>query len=179
MRKSIVKPVKPQDVTLSAGEKLAACLIAGVCAAGHVLLTPEPARAEAEEVEPENPAYPYMPGETCAFTGTWNVEFVPDAATRAAGKGEFQDSVLFEDGLMMSGALGMYGFKPGKYFLNAAGTRFTSATTCERGTLTFTGTHHGRHVTGVLEWLRADGAVWRYDLLALPVAAAPDGEYES
>jgi hypothetical protein len=158
-------PVRPDDVKLSLGEKLAACLLAASCTAGYLAF-----------VAPTEGATDFMEEQAvvCPFSGVWQATFMPDAATAAAGQGAFADDLLFEDGQLMAGALSMYGFKPAVYATDS--NSFTSEMTCDRGTLKFAGTHAGYQLSGTLAWQRADGTTWHYRFTARPIDPIEDAD---
>ncbi len=111
-----------------------------------------------------------------AFSGVWQVIVSPDSSAVQAGKEEFKDLCLFEDGKLTASACAAYGFAPSAYGID--GSTFTSTMSGGDGTIVWTASATQQGLQGQVVWTKADGHVYHYTLsgvrYAAPAEEAPD-----
>ena len=101
---------------------------------------------------------------TDSFTGVWQVKVKPDSAAAQAGKQEFGEMVLFEDGRLTASACAKYGFAPATYTLQNNGSAFSATMTLNGESLQWSGSLGSNGLSGTVIWSKPTGEVFRYTM---------------
>ena len=99
-----------------------------------------------------------------SFTGAWRVKVTPDTAAQNAGKQEFGDEILFEDGKMVAAACASYGFGESSYTLTNGGLTMNSTVSQDGESIAWSASLVGGNLQGTVTWTKASGQTFHYVL---------------
>jgi hypothetical protein len=102
---------------------------------------------------------------TDSFSGVWRVTVSPDSSAQQAGKQEFGDEVLFEDGKMIAAAVASYGFGESTYELTNEGNTLNATMSTNGESIVWSANMVGGRLSGSVLWTKASGDVYRYTLV--------------
>ena len=106
-----------------------------------------------------------------SFSGVWRVTVTPDSAAEQAGKQQFGDEVLFEEGKMTAAACSSYGFGASDYTVSNNGATFTSTMSTDGEQIVWSANVTGGSFRGTVVWTKANGSVYHYVLSGSRLAA--------
>lgn len=101
---------------------------------------------------------------TDSFSGVWRVNVTPDTSAQNAGKQEFGDEILFEDGKMMASAIASYGFGESEYTLSNGGLTINSTMSQDGESIAWSVSLVSGNLQGTVTWTKANGQTFQYVL---------------
>jgi hypothetical protein len=97
---------------------------------------------------------------------SWKVEVKPDAMAKDKGEKEFNETITFADGKLVTNEGPKLGFPSAAYTMSRSGDKdwsFTAEQASDaQGNYVWTGTIHEGDIKGKLVWTKIDGTVLTY-----------------
>ena len=95
----------------------------------------------------------------------WKVRAVPDDAARRRGEKPSSDTLIFQEGKMISTGCARFGFSPSTYTVSPVGSASTFSAqqmSLKEGQTAWTGQVNGETIKGTMVWARKDDTRLRY-----------------